>query len=910
MKIKYQSHRVLAILVTLLTLTSLLVPVSAGSLAPTQEFPLGVTVDGHLYIFATHTSSIEGNWIELYNGTSIDLPQITLEYTGDPDANYTKEGVVEIDTNDTFIGDSITYPLDTHQIYHMGDTPYFTIHGDPSLANMTVDARLVKVNNPQDYVDALSDLWRGNNTKFESLIDSPIVNWNGTFDANGDFSQTFGGPAAPGLEGDYILLAMHEQDPNTTWLYAATIVEVLDGKLSSIVPAEVDEGDYLEIDMNLTAGGTGSHIFGALLVKESAYKASAVMTTDRTVPGTKVTVNGAEVIYGDATGFGLFGGGLSDLETSDVTDFMSNAFSGNEWVFSFSSSASNTTSLPVDTDGLSEGNYVVLTGIWDTNQTVYYGDRVLGFDQDMTYVDVTTFLPPIVPPPPAEEEPPTPEEVQELADEEAAEALEVLDDADAADIVDELTDDKAASVVQKMNTTKASKVLERVNTSKASKIIEQSDNETAAKIMDGIQNDKKNADILGNQTAAKAARVAEKMNSSKVAKAINSAPEKMDKFTDMANEMEEETAASVLLETEVGTGATLVQGMAEKDINKAARRVEAAVKRRLESADPETRERVMRKATEILENVNTDNLVDLFVEIANLPETPSTVADVFEEMNTTKVLDVITAWVNVGDLEELGLVFSYLTEDTLEILWTGMSADERIALYPELDGETIAALPQLGEFTVSDLSFSPETVEPGETVTITATVENIGEETDSTTLVVTVDGAEIATEIVTLEPEESTELTWTHSETTEGTYTVDVMGETVSFTVEAPPAPAEFTLSNLQVSPASVQAGEEVLVSFTVENTGELSGDYSIELMLDDESIRTLTGTLDGGESTTVETTVSSETEGTHTVTVDGLEAEFSVEAAPTGFPTTTIIAAVAIVIIAAVGYMYMQKQQ
>ncbi|MFW6109331.1 MAG: TIGR04279 domain-containing protein, partial [archaeon] len=671
---------------------------------------------------------------------------------------------------------------------------------------------------------------------------------------------------------------------------------------------EVDEGDYLDIDMTV---GTdpGEKIYGALLIKESAYVANAQIISQGSTDNTDLKINDGTLIEGSGGSFSLFGGGLGDLETGDITDFMSAAFSSNEWAAAFSSSTTdNTYTLSVDTDGLAEDDYVVLTGVWDNDDGISTGDRLIAFDQDTVYVDRPTFLPPIAPPP--TEEPPTAEEIQELADDEAAEALEILDDADAADIVDELTDDKAASVIQKINITKASKVLERVNTSKASKIIEQSDNEIAAKIMDGIQDDKKNADILGNQTAAKAARVAEKMNATKVAKSINAAPEKMDKFTDMSNEMEEETAASVLLETEVETGANLVRGMAEKDINKAARRVEAAVKRRLESADPETRERVMRKATEILENVDTDNLVNLFVEIANLPETPSTVADVFEEMNTTKVLDVITAWVNVGDLEELGLVFSYLTEDTLDELWTGMSAEERIALYPELDGETIAALPQLGEFTVTDLSVSPETVEPDQSVTISATVTNIGNQTDSTTLVVTVDGAEIATEIVSLEPDESTELAWTHSETTEGTYTVDVMGETVSFTVEAPPAPAEFSLSNLQVSPASVQASEDVMVTFTVENTGELSGDYSIELMLDDESVRTLTGTLDGGESTTVETTVSSETEGTHTVTVDGLEAEFSVEAAPTGFPTTTIIVAVAIVIIAAVGYMYMQKQQ
>lgn len=94
-------------------------------------------------------------------------------------------------------------------------------------------------------------------------------------------------------------------------------------------------------------------------------------------------------------------------------------------------------------------------------------------------------------------------------------------------------------------------------------------------------------------------------------------------------------------------------------------------------------------------------------------------------------------------------------------------------------------------------------------------------------------------------------------------------------------APAAFELSDLSVSPAEVEPGEEVIVSVTVSNVGEEAGSYTVELWVDDVSVGAEEVELDGGESTTVSFTVEKEDEATHSVEVDGLTGSFAVAAPP-----------------------------
>jgi len=115
------------------------------------------------------------------------------------------------------------------------------------------------------------------------------------------------------------------------------------------------------------------------------------------------------------------------------------------------------------------------------------------------------------------------------------------------------------------------------------------------------------------------------------------------------------------------------------------------------------------------------------------------------------------------------------------------------------------------------------------------------------------------------------------------------------------PRPAEFSVSNLKVSPREAKPGETVTISVDVTNVGETSGSYTVTLKLNGVTEATKEVTLDPGASTTVEFTVSKDA-GTYYVEVDGLAETLRVVAAtptpPPPPPMMTWLPYIAIIIV------------
>jgi hypothetical protein len=194
------------------------------------------------------------------------------------------------------------------------------------------------------------------------------------------------------------------------------------------------------------------------------------------------------------------------------------------------------------------------------------------------------------------------------------------------------------------------------------------------------------------------------------------------------------------------------------------------------------------------------------------------------------------------------------------------------------------------KFVLSDFTISPTTVEPDETVKISVKVTNTGTKSGTKTVKLTIDGVVEGSKDVTLGVQESESVSWNVKKTTPGTYSVDVNGLIGSFKVETeegpepgPPEPASFILSNLVVSPITVEPDEPVTVSVTVMNVGEEAGSYTAELLVDGSKVDEDTVTLVGGASETVVFTGVSGEEGSHTVSVSNLYGGFTVEMPPGG---------------------------
>ena len=113
-----KTTRSLACLITVIIAMFMFIGVTAYG--ADSDFPLVLNISGSIYEFATHGSSADGNWITLSGGTDITLPQISLIYSGASGANYSKTNEVGVVTDSSFIGDSVIYPHDTHQVFKAG----------------------------------------------------------------------------------------------------------------------------------------------------------------------------------------------------------------------------------------------------------------------------------------------------------------------------------------------------------------------------------------------------------------------------------------------------------------------------------------------------------------------------------------------------------------------------------------------------------------------------------------------------------------------------------------------------------------------------------------------------------------------------------------------------------------------
>ncbi len=201
--------------------------------------------------------------------------------------------------------------------------------------------------------------------------------------------------------------------------------------------------------------------------------------------------------------------------------------------------------------------------------------------------------------------------------------------------------------------------------------------------------------------------------------------------------------------------------------------------------------------------------------------------------------------------------------------------------------------PTEAELVLQGWEVSPEVINPGETVTISGEVKNVGDEAGSDHVNLYVDDMDshVDYEHVNLAPGEDTDVTFTYDDTAEvGTYEVltdleehpdEWYGQ---FEVEEEEE-AELVLQDWSVEPEVVKVGETVTISGEVKNVGDEAGSDDVELYIDDHFIDHKSVSVDPGESTPVTFHHSENETGTYEVRVefyqrfdDHWESEFIVE--------------------------------
>ena len=184
-------------------------------------------------------------------------------------------------------------------------------------------------------------------------------------------------------------------------------------------------------------------------------------------------------------------------------------------------------------------------------------------------------------------------------------------------------------------------------------------------------------------------------------------------------------------------------------------------------------------------------------------------------------------------------------------------------------------------------------------------VKNIGEQQGSCMLSVLIENGQIFSWVSWTDLDGGTNKTvwFGFTPEAEGNYNVDFNNLTGSFTVKAPPKPAEYEFSNLMITPEEVEEGLPVNISVDVSNVGELEGTYRLELMVEGEKVDAQDVTLEGGESVTIFFDLT-RNEGDYRVEIDGKKGRFTVNPKPSfwdnipGFPYESIILGLIAVII------------
>ncbi len=183
------------------------------------------------------------------------------------------------------------------------------------------------------------------------------------------------------------------------------------------------------------------------------------------------------------------------------------------------------------------------------------------------------------------------------------------------------------------------------------------------------------------------------------------------------------------------------------------------------------------------------------------------------------------------------------------------------------------------EFQLSDLNLDSDWIQVGDPLYVSVSIRNIGDQSGNRSVTLTIDDIPKETKTVQLEGGETSKITFTTTEMLEGNHTVIIEELSASFQVsqEAPIRKAELRLTNLVTSRKEAQIGDPITVSVTATNVGDETGEFSLDLFINDAKRETKTIQLKGKETTSVQYEIVENLEGNYEVKLGSLTTSFKV---------------------------------
>jgi hypothetical protein len=161
----------------------------------------------------------------------------------------------------------------------------------------------------------------------------------------------------------------------------------------------------------------------------------------------------------------------------------------------------------------------------------------------------------------------------------------------------------------------------------------------------------------------------------------------------------------------------------------------------------------------------------------------------------------------------------------------------------------------------------------GRSIAAEVTVKNSGMLKAQYSAALTVDGVEYAVQKTKLRGGETKKLTMELEGLAAGAHTVAIDGLTADVRMLRP---ASFMVVDVEVRPEDPRPGDDVTVTATVRNAGEVPGDYRPVFTLDGKNVTADMVSIEPGGERTAEATVSGVARGPHEVTLGGMRKTFS----------------------------------
>lgn len=295
----------LALIILIITFS--LIPLSSA-FSEEEQYIAVIEKNDDSVFFADHNESLtEGGWILLSGGEEIRLPQ-PLNFTYSGTDSLERGGVaLELKSRASSENDTelvLTYPYSTHPFYTEKDKVRIDFKGPAAFGRQKVNIYLIKGLDLSSLKDAFADARDGNSASFKEIFDNSTDSTNlvstTILNGNGDLSSPLTLDPLPA--GSYGLLIMLDSNENENSGYerkvlSATCFEVMEYELKINSLNNLKECENLDVDLSLKKAPTqGNFTYGALLIREDAYRGEINVSSNGTEAGTSIFVNGIDII--------------------------------------------------------------------------------------------------------------------------------------------------------------------------------------------------------------------------------------------------------------------------------------------------------------------------------------------------------------------------------------------------------------------------------------------------------------------------------------------------------------------------------------------------------------------------------------------------------------------------------------